>query len=315
MTSTTQQTLIGKNALITGSTGGLGFEVAVSLAAQGASVILSGRSLAKGRAALEQLQHRVPAAKARFEVLDLASLASIADFANLLRQQGEALHFLANNAGVMAPSRRLTTKDGFELQFGTNHLGHFALTGRLLPLLAKGEARIMTVASLAAKRGTLSFGDLNARHRYHAFERYQQSKLSNLLFALELNRRAQNAPWPIHSRAAHPGWAASNIMTNNAAFDQNHTPISRIARSTLRRVGWKVFTFMGQSVMDGAQPLTYALTAPNAQDGAYYGPRDKQERRGPPAEAFIPPQAQDLETARRLWTVSETMTGVKYGLV
>nr|WP_294914159.1 SDR family oxidoreductase [uncultured Neokomagataea sp.] len=313
--ATTPSSLIGKTALITGSTGGLGFETAVSLAARGASVIISGRSLEKGRTALEQLRYRVPAAQARFEVLDLASLASIADFAGTLRAQGDPLHFLANNAGVMAPAQRLTTKDGFELQFGTNHLGHFALTGRLLPLLAKGEARIMTVASLAAKRGVLPFGDLNARHRYQAFERYRQSKLANLLFALELDRRARNAPWPIHSRAAHPGWAASNIMTNNAALDRHSTFVTRAARHTLRRVGWKVFTFMGQDVAQGAEPLLYALTSPNAQDGAYYGPKDREERRGPPAEAFIPPQAHDLETARRLWTVSETMTGVKYGLI
>ncbi|GBR53882.1 oxidoreductase [Neokomagataea thailandica NBRC 106555] len=315
ITANAPSSLLGKTALITGSTGGLGFETAVSLAARGANVILSGRSLEKGHAALQELRHRVPTAIARFEVLDLASLASIAECAASLKSHGEPLHFLANNAGVMAPAQRLTTKDGFELQFGTNHLGHFALTGHLLPLLARGEARIMTVASLAAKKGSLPFGDLNARHHYQAFERYQQSKLANLLFAFELDRRAKKAPWPIHSRAAHPGWSASNIMLNNAAFDQKSSLVPRLARKAIRSVGWKIFTFMGQDVAQGAEPLLYALTAPQAKDGGYYGPKNRDERRGPPAEAFIPALARDPELARRLWTLSETMTGVRYGLI
>lgn len=306
--------LDGRTALITGSTGGLGFETACGLASLGASIILSGRSRDKGRAALLRLSERVPSAKARFELLDLASLASIADFAQSLRDKGQPLHMLANNAGIMGPAKRMITKDGFELQFGTNHLGHFALTGRLLPLLAAGNATIMTVASLAALKGDLPFGDLNARHSYSPMPRYRQSKLSNLLFANELNRRAKHAPWPIHSRAAHPGWAASDIVSNNAFLDQGGTAAGRTIRKALRSVAGPVFHAMGQSVEEGARPLLYALASPNASDGGYYGPTNSRERKGPPGEAAFPEKSQDEKLAERLWAVSEQMTGVKYGL-
>lgn len=307
--------LDGQTALITGSTGGLGFEIACGLAERGASIILSGRNLEKGRAALNRLYERVPSVQGRFEVLDLASLASIAAFATALREQGRPIQLLANNAGIMGPASRLTTKDGFELQFGTNHLGHFALTGRLLPLLAAGNATIMTVASLAALKGEIPFGDLNARHRYNPMARYRQSKLSNLLFALELDRRAKKAPWPIHSRAAHPGWAASNIVSNNGSLDRNGTPIGRWGRKIARSFAGPVFHMMGQTVEEGAWPLLYALASPEAQDGGYYGPQGKGERTGLPGDAGLPEAASDHTLAKRLWAISEEMTGVKYGLL
>ncbi|GBR49578.1 SDR family oxidoreductase [Gluconobacter roseus] len=307
--------LDGKTALITGSTGGLGFEVACGLAKQGAAILLSGRNHDKGQAALARLHERVPFVKARFELLDLASLAGIEAFASAMRSRGEPIHLLANNAGVMGPATRLTTKDGFELQFGTNHLGHFALTGRLLPLLAAGNATVMTVASLAALKGEIPFGDLNARHSYNPMVRYRQSKLCNLLFALELNRRALKAPWPIHSRAAHPGWAASDIVANNGSLDQSANKAARFMRGLARRVAGPVFHAMGQTVEEGAWPLLYALASPEARDGGYYGPQGPGERRGVPGIAGLPALAHVPELAERLWTVSEQMTGVKYGLL
>ncbi|EHH67687.1 SDR family oxidoreductase [Gluconobacter morbifer] len=307
--------LDGKTALVTGSTGGLGFETAVGLARQGAQILLTGRNREKGRAALNRLYERVPGVQARFEALDLASLKSIADFSGQLRAHHQTIHLLANNAGIMGPASRMTTKDGFELQFGINHLGHFALTGRLLPLLAAGNATIMTVASLAALNGELPFGDLNARHRYSPMTRYRQSKLSNLLFALELDRRARKAPWPIHSRAAHPGWAASDIVANNGSLDQGGTALGRFGRKIARGVAGPVFHAMGQSVEEGAWPLLYALASPHAEDGGYYGPVGPGERRGPPGVAGLPALAYDRKLAARLWEVSEQMTGVKYGLV
>lgn len=311
----TLERLDGRTALVTGSTGGLGFEIACGLAQRGAFIILSGRNLEKGRVALNHLYERVPGVQGRFEVLDLASLASIAGFATALRDKGQPIHLLANNAGIMGPASRLTTKDGFELQFGTNHLGHFALTGRLLPLLAAGNATIMTVASLAALKGRLPFGDLNARHRYSPMERYRQSKLSNLLFALELNRRAHKAPWPIHSRVAHPGWAASNIVANNGTLDTRGNPVSRWGRRIARSFAGPVFHAMGQTVEEGAWPLLYALASSEARDGGYYGPQGKGERTGVPGEAMLPELAQDHDLAARLWSVSEEMTGVRYDLI
>ncbi|QDH16888.1 SDR family oxidoreductase [Swingsia samuiensis] len=302
--------LDGKTAIITGATSGLGFEIACGLATCGANIILTGRNNDKGYQALDHLYRRVPSARALFENLDLASLSSIASFAHKLKERNKPIHLLANNAGLFGPPHRLETEDGFEIQFGTNHLGHFALTGRLLPLLASGNATIMTVSSLAALKGQLPFGDLNARHYYSARARYRQSKLANLLFSLELNRRAQKAPWPIHSRAAHPGWAASNIFSNNTLNQKKS-----VSGLLIKHLVKPVFNHMSQTVEEGAWPLLYSLASPYAEDGEYYGPQDKKERLGNPGLAQVPILAQDQKIAKRLWNISENMTGVKYGLL
>ncbi|AOX20793.1 SDR family oxidoreductase [Kozakia baliensis] len=302
--------LDGKTAVVTGATGGLGFETACGLAERGAETILAGRHAEKGHAALARLQQRVPHAQARFAGLDLASLASVSRFAESF--EGEKLDLLVNNAGVMAPAKRLTTQDGYELQFGTNHLGHFALTGRLLPALARGAGEVVTVASLAAWKGKMPFDDLNASHRYRPFSSYRQSKLANLLFALELDRLAKLKDWPIHSRAAHPGWAMSDIITNSANLGAGKSPLQRIMRSAQEHIGGSVFRLFGQSVAEGAEPILYAALSPQALDGGYYGPQGGGERRGPPGPAPIPPSASSPELAKRLWQVSERMTGVHY---
>jgi len=304
--------LTGKTALVTGATGGLGLETALGFARLGATVLLTGRNPDKSRNALLWIREHAPQATIRFEPLDVASLDAIADFADTRLTDGTPIDFLVNNAGVMGPRKRLTTKDGFELQFGTNHLGHFALTARLMPLLEKAEATIVTVASLAAWKGTLPFDDLNARHNYTAFGSYRRSKLANLLFARELARRAHENNWPVHSRAAHPGWSSSDIIANTAALGNASSPLQKTLINAQKRAGTLAFKLLGQSVAEGAEPILYAALSPEAQDGGYYGPLGQGERRGPPGPAQVPPTAEDPSLATRLWDASERLTGVTF---
>jgi NAD(P)-dependent dehydrogenase (short-subunit alcohol dehydrogenase family) len=303
--------LTGRVAVVTGATGGLGYETACGLASRGATVILAGRNPDRGAAALAGLRTRVEGARAEFMTLDLASLRSIADFTRDLTgwlggQESGAIDILVNNAGLMALPRRQETEDGFEMQLGTNYLGHFALTGRLRPLLfrAAGGGRVVTVASLAARKGRLTFDDLQARHRYSPFGVYQQSKLANLIFALELDRRAQSGGWPLHSIAAHPGWSLTDIATSRSSAPQG--ALERI----LRRLTHLAFLTMGQSAEAGARPILFAAAGAEAVDGGYYGPSGRGERRGRVTDARIPAQARNLPAARRLWDVSERLTGV-----
>ncbi|GBQ12177.1 SDR family oxidoreductase [Swaminathania salitolerans] len=302
--------LAGQTAIVTGATGGLGLETALGLTRQGAHVIVAGRNAEKGRLALEHIRAILPEARLRFEGLDLASLASVARFVE--RLEHAPVHILVNNAGVMAPGSRFVTKDGYELQFGTNHLGHFALTGRLLPQLVAGEARIVTVASLAAWKGRIPFADLNASDRYRRFERYRQSKLANLLFSLELDRRAKAAGLPLHARAAHPGWSTSAIITNSVSLDRSRSALGHGLACLQDRLGNAVFRLLGQSIAEGARPILHAVLSPSARDGGYYGPDGRGERRGEPTEAKIPPVAMGLPLAGKLWQASERMTGVRY---
>lgn len=300
----------GRTAVVTGATGGLGLATALGLARHGAEVIVTGRNAEKGREALVTIERAVPQARLRFEGLDLASLASIARFTE--RMEGQPIHILVNNAGVMAPPQRRSTQDGFELQFGTNHLGHFALTGRLLPSLIAGQAHIVTVASLAAWKGEIPLDDLNATESYKRFARYRQSKLANLLFSLELHRRARAVNAPLHVRAAHPGWSTSAIITNSAALGLSQSSFSRALCLVQDRLGNGLFRLMGQDVASGAEPLLHAALSPQAQDGGYYGPQGSGERRGPPGPAILPPVAMGLSLAQNLWQASENMTGVRF---
>ncbi|MFS3134354.1 SDR family oxidoreductase [Gluconacetobacter sacchari] len=298
--------LTGRTAVVTGATGGLGYEVALGLATRGATVLLTGRDAARGARAVEALRARVGEARAEFLPLDLASLRSIAEFARGLKERTDVLDILVNNAGVMASPRRQETADGFELQFGTNYLGHFALTGLLRPQLQRAAqgGRVVSVASLAAWQGRIVFDDLQGRHRYSPFAAYQQSKLANLIFALELNRVAQSNGWRLHSVAAHPGWARTDIAVSRSSAPQGI--VERVMRR-LVRVGFRA---LGQSAEAGARPILFAAAAPEARDGGYYGPGGRGERRGQVTEARIPPQALNLSVARRLWSVSERLTGV-----
>jgi NAD(P)-dependent dehydrogenase (short-subunit alcohol dehydrogenase family) len=292
----------GKLAVVTGATGGLGYETALALARAGADVLVTGRNAEKGRVAIEQIKRAVPSAKVRFAMLDLASLASIRAFAASILANGRPLDLLINNAGVMdLPTRRLT-EDGFELQFGTNHLSHFALTALLLPLLRKAQApRVVNVSSLAHRGGKIDFGNLQAERKYNSWAAYQQSKLANLLFTFELQRRSDAYGWGLMSKAAHPGYARTELIPNGPGT------------GGLKGIGMKVLgSFMSHSAAAGALPTLFAATSPEAAPNGYYGPNGFYELKGPVAPAQVFPQAKDEAVARKLWEVSEQLTGVKW---
>lgn len=291
----------GRVAIVTG-TGGLGYETALALARAGAEVILAGRNADKGFDALRRIRDAATHAIVSFELLDLADLASITAFAERLGLQRDRIDLLVNNAGVMAPPRRKVTADGFELQLGTNYLGHFALTGRLLPLLCNGrDTRVISLSSVAAPSGRIDFADLNAKKRYKAFEVYAQSKLACLMFALELQRRAEAAGWPMRSMAAHPGISRTGLL---------HNGMGRLSVHGLVR---SVLPFLFQPAAQGALPTLYAATAPQAEGGAYYGPDSWAGIRGYPTSAKVPQQAHDDAVAKRLWSESEVMSGIRFG--
>lgn len=305
----TQPHLHGRVALVTGANSGLGFETALGLAHRGARLILPVRNSEKGQNALTRLLAECPQADVTLLSLDLGSLRSIAECAKAIAGVTDRIDIQINNAGVMAPTRRLETEDGFERQFGVNHLGHFALSAHLHPLLeaADGGGVLVTVASLAAGKNTIHFNDLQSRHRYSPFGAYQQSKLANLLFAQELARRAGEQGWKIHSRAAHPGWAATSIVANGQASTLPH-PLGVIEQT----LGTAILRLMGQSAASGAEPLLYAALSPQARDGDYYGPQGRGERRGPPGPAIVPPTARKGSLATRLWDISERLTGTAW---
>jgi NAD(P)-dependent dehydrogenase (short-subunit alcohol dehydrogenase family) len=292
----------GKLAVVTGATGGLGYETALALARAGAEVLVTGRNAVKGRVAIEQIKRAVPSAKVRFTMLDLASLASIRAFATSMLANGRPLDLLINNAGVMdLPTRRLT-EDGFELQFGTNHLSHFALTALLLPLLRKAQApRVVNVSSLAHRGGKIDFSNLQAERKYNSWAAYQQSKLANLLFTFELQRRSDAYGWGLMSNAAHPGYARTELIPNGPGT------------GGLKGIGMKVLgSFMSHSAAAGALPTLFAATSPEAAPNGYYGPNGFYELKGPVAPAQVFPKAKDEAVARKLWEVSEQLTGVKW---
>jgi len=293
----------GRYALVTG-TGGLGYETALALAGAGASVLVAGRNAAKGDEALDRIRRAHPAADIAFAPLDLASLASIAAFAERMAAVDRPIDLLVNNAGVMTPPDRRLTADGFELQFGTNHLGHFALTGRLLPLLRRGATpRVVTVSSGAHHVGRIDFDNLQWERRYSPFIAYGASKLANLMFALELQRRSEVAGWGLMSLAAHPGYARTDLIANGPGLD---SWMSKIGRTLIE-------PWASQSAAAGALPQLFAATSPDAVGGGYYGPSRLMELVGPPGPARVAQRARDRATAKRLWEVSEQLTGVDFG--
>ena len=290
---------VGRTAVVTGATGGLGYEAALALAKAGAEVILTGRDAGKGQSAIDRIGRDAIGANVSYEHLDLANLASIAEFADRMHAR-PSLDLLIGNAGVMALPRRQTTADGFEMQFGTNYLGHFALTARLLPLLRRTSGpRVVQVSSLAHRTGFIDFSDLQSERYYAPWKAYGQSKLACLMFALELQRRSDAAGWDLVSNAAHPGFARTNLFSSG--------PGGMLSFATDLAA-----PFFGQSAADGARPILYAATSPQAKPGAYYGPRGIGELRGAPARALIMPQARDADAAARLWDISEKLTGTPF---
>ena len=286
-------------AVVTGATGGLGYEIAVGLARAGFEVLLTGRDAGRGAAAAGRVQAAGAEGIARFALLDVASLASVEAFATTVHQP---VAVLVNNAGVMALPRRELTVDGFERQFGTNYLGHFALTARLLPQLKAG--RVVNVSSLAHQRGRLAFDDLQGAISYSPWGAYQQSKLAMLMFGLELQKRSAASGWGVAGFAAHPGWSATQIVFNGPGGKQP---------GLKQRIMQAGFNTLAQSAANGALPELYAALDPGARPGGYYGPCCLNETRGRPTPSRIMPQARVAADSARLWEMSEVMTGVKFG--
>lgn len=298
----------GRRVVVTGATGGIGYEAALALAGAGAQVMLTGRDAAKGAAALAGIRARHPQARIRYEHLDLASLASVAGFAGRLAGEGQPLDLLVNNAGVMMPPTRHATHDGFELQFGTNYLGHFALTAQLLPLLRRARApRVVNVSSGAHRlRAAIHFDDLQWERRYQPWPAYAQSKLALLMFAFELQRRSDAAGWGLLSNACHPGYARTGLQTSGPGLGR------RDGLPWIARLSQLLAPLLSQSAAEGALPTLYAAAAPKARPGGYYGPVGRFELKGPVGEAVIGAQARDAGVAARLWQVSERLTGVHW---
>jgi len=293
--------LTGRTAIVTGANSGLGLQTALELARHGAGVVLAVRDEARGATARGVIRQTAPAAEVLVRRLDLADLASVRSFADALAAERDEVDLLVNNAGLMAVPRA-TTADGFERQLGTNHLGHFALTGLLLPLLLAGAgARVVTVSSGVAQMGAMRFDDLQGERRYQRWRAYAQSKLANQLFAYELDRRARAAKVALTSVAAHPGYAATNLQGTSASGNPFGEAMMRVGN-----------TLFAQSDAAGALPQLYAATAPDVQGGEYYGPSSWFGLRGSPTKVAAPPQARDLAAAAVLWTTSEELTGVTY---
>ena len=296
----------GRVAVVTGTNSGLGFVSARELARAGATVVMSSRDPERGAAAEQRLRDAVPGADVRLEAVDLASLASIRSFAERISATYDGIDLLVNNAGVMAIPRAMTI-DKFEMQFGTNHLGHFALTGLLLPsMVSRAGSRVVTVSSAAHKPGRMDFDDLMGERNYRKWSAYNQSKLANLLFAYELQRRLEVSGLPTISVAAHPGYAATNLQQVGPRMEG-----SRLG-GLLMSIG---NSLLAQSDETGALPQLYAATAPDVRGGDYYGPDGIAESRGHPKRVDSTKASKDTEAARRLWEVSEELTGVRYDVL
>jgi NAD(P)-dependent dehydrogenase (short-subunit alcohol dehydrogenase family) len=301
--------LSGKIFVVTGANSGIGLEAALSLAKKHGSIVLACRSLEKGRAAVERIREEVPGARLELEQLDLGDLASVRAFAEKFSRQHPRLHVLVNNAGVMAVPRR-TTKDGFEMQIGTNHLGHFALTGLLLGrLVESAPSRVVTVSSLAhalGRFGALNATDLLLEQRYSKWGAYARSKLANLLFAFELERRLQRAFPKVTSVACHPGYAATNLQAVGPEMTGSAVGKAVMALSN---------SLFAQSAAAGALPTLYAAVASDVHGGDFIGPSGPFHLAGPPKRHPSKKRACDVDAARRLWDTSVELTHVDYALL
>lgn len=283
----------GRVAIVTGANSGIGYETARALAHKGATVIMACRSVEKGQAANRQIRDEDPRGTVAVMALDLADLSSIREFAEAFKQEYQRLDLLINNAGVMMLPNYSKTADGFEMQFGTNHLGHYALTGLLLETISRTPgARVVTVSSSAVRYGHMNFDNLNAEESYDKRGAYGQSKLANLLFTAELQRRFEAAGLDAIAVAAHPGWTTTNL--------QQHTRL---------RILNPIFA---QDPEMGALPTLYAATSPDVRGGDYYGPDGFFEMRGHPTKVEPIDRSKDEADAKKLWEVSEELTGISF---
>ncbi|MFF7013924.1 MULTISPECIES: SDR family oxidoreductase [Streptomyces] len=299
--------LTGKRAVLTGGSDGMGLGMAIRLAAAGADVVLPVRNPRKGEAALERVRREAPGSQVSLRTLDLSSLESVAELGAALVAEGDPVHLLINNAGVMTPPERQTTADGFELQFGTNHLGHFALVGHLLPLLRAGRARVTSQISVAANQNAINWQDLNWEKSYDGMKAYSQSKIAFGLFGLELDRRSRSEGWGITSNLSHPGVAPTSLLAARPEMGR--------AKDT---TGVRVIRFLSArgvlvgTVESAKLPALYAATSPEARGGALYGPSGPGHLGGPPAEQKMYSRLTSTDEAARVWRVSEEMTRVAY---
>jgi NAD(P)-dependent dehydrogenase (short-subunit alcohol dehydrogenase family) len=298
----------GKLAWITGANSGVGFHAALELARAGATVILACRDQTKAEAARQRIIAEVPTAQLEIAQLDLANLASVRAAAQSFLATNRRLDLLINNAGVMALPQRRITPDGFELQLGTNHFGHFALTGLLLPSILKPSTtatpRIITVSSIAHRGATMDFSNLNWEHDYKPWPAYRRTKLANLLFGFELHRRLSRAHAPALSIIVHPGVSKTNLFA--AGPGQGTGPEAKI--------GPLLVGLIAQSDAQGALPTLYAASSSEVQSGHFYGPDGFRQMRGYPVEVRAEQRAYDETLAAKLWQVSEQLTGVRFSL-
>ena len=295
--------LDGKSVIVTGANSGIGFEAALALAAKGAQLTLACRDPAKGQRALELIRADAASAQVDLQILDLASLASVGDFAKRYADSHDRLDLLVNHAGIMAlPYAK--TADGFEMQFGTNHLGHFALTGQLFGLLSDTpNSRVVSVSSIAHRFGWMKFDDLQSEQRYTKWTAYGQSKLANLLFTYELARRAETRELSLTATAAHPGYSNTNLQHRSA--DASRLKLDGI----VMRIGNKT---VAQSAAMGALPTLRAAVGVGARNGDYYGPGGWLEQRGYPVIVQSNARSQDPQSAGQLWDISMDLTGVRF---
>lgn len=297
----------GRLAVITGASDGIGYALATTLARAGADLVLPVRNLDKGDKALRGIRAMAPGADIRLLPLDLSSLQSVADLAQSLMSAGRPINVLINNAGVMSPPDRQTTADGFELQWGTNHLAHFALTARLLPLLSAGNARVTTQSSVSAQMNGINWDDLNFERSYSDAKAYSQSKIANLMFGLELNRRSNAAGWGITSNASHPGVTPTNLLKAQPQMGRPRDTASFRMVKAFARLG-----LLNRSAEEGMLPALYAATHPRAEGGKFYGPSGFLHLSGSAAEQQVYRPARDVEEAARVWEKSEELVGVQF---
>ncbi|MFS0910951.1 SDR family oxidoreductase [Microbacterium sp. 179-I 3D2 NHS] len=299
--------LHGRRAVVTGASDGIGLRIATRLAQAGADVVLPVRNSAKGEEAARAIRSSAPGARVRTESLDLSSLESVAAFAERMLAEGEPVHLLINNAGVMTPPTRQTTADGFELQFGTNHLGHFALVARLLPLLRAGQARVTSQISVAASRGSIDWDDLNGERAYDGMRAYRQSKIAFGLFGLELARRSEALGWGITSNLSHPGVAPTALLAARPELGRARDTTS------VRLIRWASARGILVGTAESASlPALMAATAADAGSGRLYGPRGPGHTGGAPAEQTLYPPLRVAADAQRIWRLSGELTGVAF---
>lgn len=299
--------LTGKRALVTGGSDGIGLRIATRLAMAGAELVLPVRNPAKGDAAIAGIRKAAPSARVTIGALDLSSLDSVEAFGEQLRAEGAPVHIMINNAGVMTPPTHQTTADGFELQFGTNHLGHVALVGHLLPLLKAGSARVTSQISVAADQGGINWDDLQWESSYDGMGAYSQSKIAFGLFGLELDRRSAANGWGISSNLSHPGVAPTSLLSARPEVGRS-TDTARV-----RLIRWlSARGLIVGTPESAALPALYAATSPEATGRRLYGPKGFRHLGGAPAEQPLYSRVRSEEDARRMWAISEDLVGVRF---